>query len=147
MEELLPILLGILWLVVTAINKNKKRKKTTGQGQRPVTPSKTQREKDILEEIFAISDDEQNYESSTIFQEEPTTVLRAEKEKTVSSDYLMHEISQFEEEGSRATGSIELERQFIFEEELNTDKNFEVNPKKAFIYDAIFRPPYIENYF
>ena len=148
MEEILPILLGLLWLIVTIISRNKKRKASKSAFQ---NKSKESSGKDILEEIFSIGNSKVQTPEPLYYEEEEPyqqVDIQPTVDNTIKADYLMNEISEFKEEGSRAISEERIkqveDRRYSFSKRKD---HLKVNLKNAFIYDAIFKPPYIKNYF
>lgn len=152
MEELLPLIIGILWLVYTFYTKGQKKKAS----DRTSSGVKTKEKPSFLEQLLSSegiqlgkssSDDfEEEYYSDQI-EEEQEDDIRIESAKP--SPFLKEELSTYEEEG-----------QAQFKEAFALDENEDVEVydipgelsghiqefdlRKAVVFSAILETPYID---
>jgi hypothetical protein len=144
MEEFLPILIGIIWLVYTFYTKGKKKPAS----KRPASePRKTSQVESIITELFGDKietyDEEQSFESF-----DPMELEVEEQEEYVSkqtaSPFLQHEINEFVEEGEHVfENNLENDPEL---ESVNIDYKDEIqefNLRKAVIYSEILNAPYL----
>ena len=152
MEELLPLIIGVLWLAYTFYTRGQK-KKSPGQ-----SPSENQERKkpSFLEQLLSAeglqvgSPEPVEYEEEFDYEayEEPSPVpLKVEKERI--SPFLNTELSRFEEEGQ-----LQFREAFALDEE-DTSEGYDIpselrqqigefDLKKAVVFSAILDAPYID---
>lgn len=146
MEEILPLIIGIIWLVYTIYSKGKRkeaRKNHSGRSEKTKAPS-------ILEQIFADSDalKPQPYEMTTeydedLFVEEHEVEEVVEKQEELPRPFLRTELENFVHEGQPA---ITPSGEYIMEERIgdeNQIENQEFDLQKAIIFSEILNAPYI----
>jgi len=129
MEELLPLIIGIIWLAYTWYNKSQKKKQ--GKDNQPVS---AKRAPSILEQLLTgenvqFSEPEPVYEEieelDTDFHDNYIeTELKAEVEKP--SPFLTSELSGFSEEG-----------QSVFEDTYNEGYNLVLDEDAELVFDSL----------
>jgi len=146
MEDLLPILIGIIWLGYTLYNKAQKKGKaktqTPSAGNQPRMPS-------VLEQIL-LGDSipqSQPYFSEAVDEVTQPIVTKIDKPKPVKkkpSPFLSEELSQFTQEGQYGIkpGESDAPVRELLQESLI--KGYEFDLRKAVIYSEILNPPYIK---
>jgi hypothetical protein len=147
MEDLLPILIGIIWVAITLYNKGKKKKNT----QRPVLNKAEERRpisifEQILmgEQIGASKAADHFYESIEESFSDAETVATVPSQ-TYSRPFLNDELAQFSFEGqsvSESTGNKTIEEVLQEQEPEFEGNDFEI--RKAIIYSEILKAPYID---
>lgn len=153
MEELLPLIIGIIWLAYTWFNKNQKKKQ--GKDNQPVSEKKAP---SILEQLLSgetvpFSEPEPIYEEIEEFETiDPGNYgenLENNEEKH-SSPFLTSELSGFSEEGQSAFGDsynngidpiIEEETELVFD---TWEDGEDFNLRNAVILSEILNAPYID---
>lgn len=151
-EELLPILLGLLWIIVIPIIKSNNRKKAM---QKPVhhdtddveyeeeSPQKPER--DIFSEIFGLPKQEPQKEYEEILPEP----------ETLGQEPSLNDFSDFENEELPQEGVSAFDYDYneispaTFSDEQETiysgiDVNLKENIKQAVIFSEILRRPYAD---
>lgn len=143
MEELLPLIIGIAWLVYTIYNKNKKKE---AKKQHPVSGGE-ESAPSIIEQLFTgVTVPEQPYkEYDEPFEdgvdEEYDEVVIEPKENP--SPFLITELADFAEEGQAAFTRLD---NVMMEDDLNEEDQFEKEDfelRKAIIFSEILNAPYI----
>jgi hypothetical protein len=146
MEELLPIIIGIIWLVYTIYSKAQKKKlakspQPSGKKEKPATS--------FLEQLLLGEEapHPQPYESFIEpIEKEPeiVEVYEEEVEKQEPKPFLREELSDFLQEGQPVRFKKEDLSYFDIEEESEIRKYIEdFNLRKAVIYSEILNAPYI----
>jgi len=147
MEELLPLIIGILWLAYTWYNKGQKKK----QGQDNPQVRKKQ-EPSILEQILtgqtaSFSEPEPVYEE--LFEEDELITDIPDTDEKSTRPFLNAELSNYVKEGqsiSEETYGNSFDQLFE-EEELVFDQLVDMEDfdlRKAVIYSEILNTPYID---
>ena len=145
MEEFLPILIGIIWLVYTFYTKGKKKP----AARKPANePQKTRQIESIISELFGekieTSEMEQSFESYDPLELEPEEGEEEYVVRQTPIPFLQNEMSEFIEEGehvfdSNLESTPELESDNIdYKDEIR-----EFNLRKAVIYSEILNAPYL----
>lgn len=142
MDELLPIIIGIIWLAYTFYSRSQKNKK---KANRPSGIQKPQRETSILEKILLgeeLQKPEWIYQEEDDEEEEENFVVPEVESKP--KPFLSTEISSFKNEGESAL--MEMEEEMLADEDLKVAimediKDFDL--KRAVIYSIILENPYI----
>jgi ribosome-binding protein aMBF1 (putative translation factor) len=144
MEEFLPIIIGIIWLVYTIYSKGKKKEAKRhhpGRSEQAKAPS-------ILEQLFTDSEvlKPQSYETydepveSQLVDEYDEVVNEPEQE---SGPLLRTELSDFMQEGQPA---ITASGNYMMEEKTDMENQIEkldFDLRKAIIFSEILNAPYI----
>ncbi len=169
MEDLIYIIIGLLWLVFTFYTSSKKRKQKQQEKTRPSQTSQESQEQNILEELFGkteiykqkadplhpYSDNELIYESSefeSVDSEDSVTFEDEYENKGISSVetvgnryYSDADKTSYQELVKRAQShridNIETEDLYNEEPDDNIIKK-DFNIRKAVIYQAILERPY-----
>jgi hypothetical protein len=148
MEELLPLIIGILWLAYTWYSKGQKKK----QGKENPQVRKKQ-EPSILEQILtgqtvSFSEPEPVYEEIIEEEDELFTDLPVKEEKS-SRPFLNAELSNYIQEGQSISEEVygssfdqEFEEEELFSNPLANMEDFDL--RKAVIYSEILNTPYID---
>ena len=158
MEELLPLLIGIIWIAYTWYNKVQKKKQ--GKNNQPVS---AKREPSILEQLITgetvqfsepepVYEENEEYETispdTDSYQNFQEADLETEKEKT--SAFLTSELSGFTEEGQSVFEDtynngydqvLDEDTELVFDT-LGEMKDFDL--RKAVILSEILNAPYID---
>jgi hypothetical protein len=144
MEELLPLIIGIIWLVYTIFTKGKKkevRKQSAGEHQEAKEPS-------VLEQLFSNGEfmEPQPYETydEPIDDEitEPYEMVLSEEDND-AAPFLKAELSNFMHEGQSA---VPTSMNFTDEDLAKHENQVEMpdfDLRKAIIYSEILNAPYI----
>jgi len=153
MEELLPLIIGILWLVYTFYSKSQKKKAR----ERSSSPDNQQTEKpSFLQQLMAgegfesESPEPEEYEEDKIYKPfEQQEIIDIESEKKEPEPFLQTELSEYMSAGdSRFTETFQNEQKsgsqsFVSESEL-IEQIQEFDLKKAVVYSEILNAPYID---
>jgi len=146
MEEFLPLLIGIIWLVYTLYNRGQKKKNVRKPQPAKESDNKTP---SFIEQLLMGEDvtQPQPYE-----QEETELELEPVVEKPVinkserikSAPFLTSELADFVHEGQSISEVYEFEEQIY--EKSHDDENIvaDFDLKKAVIFSEILNPPYID---
>ncbi|MCD4790317.1 MAG: hypothetical protein K8R37_09980 [Bacteroidales bacterium] len=146
MEELLPIIIGIIWLAYTIYSKGQKKKHA--KNPQP-SGEKEKSGASFLEQILLgeESPHPQPYESFIEpIENEPERVEVYEEEvkKQEPQPFLREELSDFLQEGQRVSFKKEEFSYIDIEEKSEIKKYIEdFNLRKAVIYSEILNAPYI----
>jgi hypothetical protein len=144
MEELLPLIIGILWLVYTIFGKNKKKKARRAQPEK----QEVQKSPSILEQLLTDSD-VINPQPVDFYDEpeEEDQIESAEEEiiepKKKYEPFLRGELADFVTEGQSIIVPSEDE---ISDEKLDSEIEYEkldFDLRKAIIFSEILNAPYI----
>jgi hypothetical protein len=152
MEELLPLIIGILWLVYTFYTRGKK-KKAPGDA-----PPKAKEKPSFLEQLLSAeglqvsSPEPVDYEEDFAYELEEEPVKTPEKIES-RSPFLNEELSQYQEEGQSQfreafyldeddAGYEESEGVYSPSELREQTESFDL--KKAVVFSAILDAPYID---
>ena len=146
MEDFLPLLIGIIWLVYTLYNKGQKQKAKKGL---PATEGKSQMSS-ILEELLLgkvvnpttpVYADESEVKPFTDFtgDEEPVESFQASIPKPV----ITSELEKYTIEGEHAFPVEDFIDDFSYSTENILLNNNEFDLKRAVIYSEILNAPYI----
>lgn len=144
MEELLPLIIGVVWLVYTIYSKGKKKeakKHHPGRSEEVKAPS-------ILEQLFTNNEilQPQPYEG---YDEVEDNQLVDEYDMVVDEPeeapgpFLNTELSGYVQEGQSAFSSSEKYKLEEFADEENQVERQDFDLKKAIIYSEILNAPYI----
>jgi len=144
MEEILPIIIGIIWLVYTIYSKGKRkeaRKNHSGRSEKAKAPS-------ILEQIFTNNEvlspqpyDMVDESEEDLYVEEYDEVVPEQEE--LPRPFLSTELASFVKEGQSAitpSGDYIIEER---EEVENLVEKQEFDLRKAIIFSEILNTPYI----
>ena len=149
MENILPIIILVVWLVYSLYNKEQKRKKRVinpdqNKGKETGRPS-------LLEQLLAGDLNLQQQQSEPVFEPfQPTTEIPEEqksvfeKKKIAPKPFLMDELENIQEEGQRSTTEDEILD--VDEVEINPQNRldlYEIDFRKAVIFSEILNAPYI----
>ncbi len=159
MEDLIPLLIGVIWLAFTIYSRGKKKKPAAKSGSRqsPASEPQKPREPSILEQILMGQEirvpepepyyDEEEAEEEVTWSPENEKVDEAVPEKKSYRAFLSEELSGIEEEGQYAfdynedkEGLEVIETSGWHEPVLGEDFDL----RKAIIYEAVLNPPYID---
>jgi len=150
MEELIPLIIGIIWLLYSFYSKGQKRKQ---KEKSPATEKKTGANPSFLEQLFTSEENTREEFDQEIYEEEPVFEQVVESQ-IVSNDsdrikpFLGAELSQFTEEGQSQFSefqSYEEEKDSDFSSPLDLIKNIQgFDLKKAVVYSEILNAPYID---
>ena len=144
MEEFLPIIIGIIWLVYTIYNKGKKKEAKRHHPGR----SEEARPPSILEQLFTGNEEiktqpyeeyDEPYEGQLIEKYDEVVDEPEEKPKP----FLRTELADFVQEGQSAvmpSGNYMMEEKM---EMKNQVENLDFDLKKAIIFSEILNAPYI----
>ncbi len=144
MEELLPLIIGIVWLIYTIYNKGKKKeaRKRHSEDSEEKTPSS------ILEQIFTRNESFKPqsydvYDESEDSQRVEEYVEVAQKQEEETRPFLNKELADFVHEGQVAITPSDA---YLMEQ--NTDKEdqaekLDFDLRKAIIFSEILNAPYI----
>ncbi len=152
MEELLPLIIGILWLVYTFYSKGQK-KKAPGD-----SPPKAKEKPSFLEQLLSAeglqvsSPEPVDYEEDFPYELEEEPVKAPEKHES-RSPFLRTELSQYQEEGQSQfmeafyldeddVGNEASEGHYLSSELKEQTESFDL--KKAVVFSAILDAPYID---
>ena len=152
MEELLPLIIGILWLVYTFYSRGQK-KKTPGDA-----PPKAKEKPSFLEQLLGAeglqvsSPEPVDYEEDFLYEMEEEPVKPMEKHES-RSPFLNAELSRYQDEGQSQfmeafyldeedAGNVESERHYLASEWNEQNESFDL--KKAVVFSAILDAPYID---
>ncbi len=147
MEDLLPILIGIIWVAITLYNKGKKKKNT----QRPVLNQvQESRPLSIFEQILMgdqvnASKTSDHYYESIEYGRSDEEALTTVPPQTAKRPFLSDELAQFSFEGQSVSESIgnKTIKEILMEQEPEFEgRDFEI--RKAIIYSEILKAPYID---
>ncbi|MCB2221375.1 MAG: hypothetical protein KQI35_13330 [Bacteroidetes bacterium] len=152
MEDLLPLLIGVIWLAFTLYNRGQKKKAAKSSGEKVSAP----REPSILEQILMGQEvkvpDPEPYSEEESFDEyepEPAPIRIEKRREAVRNAFLSEELAGITEEGEQAfeygVGEdelIEIKDLYDAQSESVWDEDF--NLRKAIIYEAVLNPPYID---
>jgi hypothetical protein len=148
MEELLPIIIGIIWLAYTWYSKSQKKKQ--GKDSQPTSES---REPSILEQLFVgetipYSEPEPAYEEFEEMETITAPEMKTEKERI--RPFLTSELSGFTEEGQSGlevtldeglSNVLHNETELVFDT-LGDVEDFDL--RKAVVLSEILNAPYID---
>lgn len=146
MEEFLPLLIGIIWLVYTLYNRGQKKKNV--RKPQPVKESEN-KTPSFIEQLLMGEDvtTPQPYEEEEIeFEPAPVVdepvIIKTDKFKP--SPFLTTELADFVHEGQSISEINEFEEQIY--EKSHADENFitDFDLKKAVIFSEILNAPYID---
>lgn len=145
MEELLPIIIGLIWLAYSFYNKSQKKKNL----RKPESqPEEHQKPPSILEQILmgeqpSTVDNSIPYEEFEIEKDiefEPVVIKEAK-----STPFISHELSTITTEGQEAFGDDDkLPMEYDYEKEQVVEKFQDFDLKKAIIFSEILNAPYIK---
>jgi hypothetical protein len=144
MEEFLPFIIAIIWLLYTFYTKGQKRKSAT---QRQVSEPEPKTVDSILEQILSgnLSGQPDIIPYGDSKQSEPikfeTPVLKKEKKKQ-QTPFLNEELSGFVHEGGYSTRTGATIDEIMKQDEV-FEEAFEIDIRKAVIYNEILRTPYL----
>jgi hypothetical protein len=152
MEDLLPLLIGVIWLAFTLYNRGQKKKAAKSSGEKASAP----REPSILEQILMgqevkIPEPEPYYEEESFdeYEPEPAPVPMEARKSSFRDAFLSEELADISEEGQQAfkygegeDELVEIKDLYDAQSESVWDEDF--NLQKAIIYEAVLNPPYID---
>jgi len=152
MEELLPLIIGFIWLAYTWYNKNQKKKQ--GKGNQPVSE---ERAPSILEQLLSgenikVSDPEPVYEEiEALKYDDPSAHLENELPLEIEkpSPFLNSELAGYAEEGQSAFGDTQNNYENLVDDDTELVYNTlgeleDFDLKKAVILSEILNAPYID---
>ena len=153
MEELLPLLIGVIWLAYTWYSKGQKKKQEKSRAERGEEET-ARKEPSVLEQILMgqeIRLDEPEEEYEYLEEEEDLPERKYEEPKPVSTPFLKTEIADYKGEGissftDRSRGLRTFMSEAAFEEEVygNEFNTGDFDLRKAVILSEILNPPYID---
>lgn len=144
MEELLPLIIGIVWLIYTIYNKGKKKeaRKRHSEDSEEKTPSS------ILEQIFTRNESFKPQSYDVYDESEDSQLVEeyvevAQKQEEETRPFLNKELADFVHEGQVAITPSDA---YLMEQ--NTDKEdqaekLDFDLRKAIIFSEILNAPYI----
>ncbi len=150
MEDLIPLIIGVLWLLYTFYSRGQKKKAR----KEPYNAEKKADKPTFLEQLlagegFQLEADDPDEPLEPIPYEQPETVAAYKARKEAKTPFLSAELSDYGEEGQSQFGRVLMEE----EEE---DENWQFSPletgmdpdefdlRKAVVYSAILEAPYID---
>jgi hypothetical protein len=143
MEDLLPILIGIIWVAYTLYNKGKKKKVI----QQPIKQEKRESKPlSIFEQILMGEEIKIPQPYSDYIEPVETKPIEpieehVEKKRKSPSPFLSEELAQFMQEG-QSVSKEKMIGEILHEQELEpVEMDFDI--RKAVIYSEILNPPYI----
>lgn len=153
MEEILPLIIGILWLAYTFYTKGQKKKSGSSNSE---SDNKSQRKPSFLEQLLAPGGIKLENEEDFDFLDDPEIILEEKPDPLADrfkikgrQPFLQSELSTYRGEGqSQFVDSFEIDMDDDFEEEQFPSelelqlKDFSL--RKAIVYSAILEAPYIE---
>lgn len=144
MEEFLPLIIGIVWLVYTIYNKGKKK------GVKPQHPGTTQDTpvSSFFEQLFTDKETSKPqpyglYESDEEYQRDEEYKKVAYEQEEDSSPFLKTELADFMYEGQAATETSDNHLMEENEDEENQINRTDFDLRKAIIFSEILNAPYI----
>lgn len=148
MEELLPLIIGILWLVYTFYSRN--QKKRAGK-QSASKETKEKSDPTFLEQLLAAEGIQIDAEDPDFYEEEealpePTPEPVVEKQ---SKPFLNAELSDYIEEGQSQFSDRIMEQIYsksVYDDDLTSEEYVDLsgfNLRDAVVYSAILDAPYI----
>ena len=152
MEELLPLIIGILWLVYTFYSRGQK-KKAPGDAAPKAKEKPSFLEQLLGAEGLQVSSPEPvDYEEDFLYEMEEEPVKPPEKRES-HTPFLKAELSQYQEEGQSQfleafyldeedAGNFESEGHYLSSELNGQNESFDL--KKAVVFSAILDAPYID---
>jgi len=136
MEEILPIIIGVAWLVYTIYSKGKKKEANRSR------PEDIEKEPttSILEQLFTDNEEQgsQPYEVYNEIEEQEDVVFEEE-----STPFLNAEFADYKQEGQTAITPFE---NHLIEENMDENNQAErpdFDLRKAIIFSEILNAPYI----
>jgi hypothetical protein len=146
MEDLLPILIGIIWVAYTLYNRGQKKRNV----RQPVTTERSEnKQPSIFEQILMGGQTFQPQPYSTVStpveEEEPESYreVKVDWQKKSPTPFLNEELAQFVHEGQSVSNFDQHNKTL---DELLKDKEIkeiDFDLKKAIIYSEILNTPYI----
>ena len=153
MEELLPLIIGVLWLLYTFYSKSQKKKAREGSSP---PGAKTKENPSFLEQLLAgkgiqlESPEPVEYEEDIIYEpfEKQETADTETKEKEIKP-FLQSELSEFMGEGHTGfTTAFQDEQSFETLKDISvaepSEQMQEFDLKKAVVFSEILNAPYID---
>lgn len=151
MEELLPIFIGILWLLYTFFFKGKKNK---SRPQQPEHENGQSEKPSFIEQLLAGEGIQLESESDDeLYDEEPEPIIYEKAVPTPIKQkerpFLNSELSRFTEEGESQFYELDEVEEFSFDDPLisgikSDQKREEFDLRKAVVYSTILETPYID---
>jgi hypothetical protein len=148
MEELLPLIIGILWLLYTFYSRNQKKR---AKQQPARQEAKEKRDPTFLEKLLAAegiqidAEEPEFYEDEELYEAPAPEPLKAKESKPFLkaelSDYIEEGQSQFSDESLEETYSMSVYDQDITSGERVDGSGF--NLRDAVVYSTILDAPYI----
>ena len=150
MEEYLPLIIGIVWVVYTLYSRGQK-KKTRSTPQ----PEKANRQPSLLEQILSgqgISIPEPEETDADIiyeYEEEPEIIINESVKEKDPKPFLSAELNNVKEEGESSFknyfGKKKIEMADVEDDYLDlTEDMKDFDMRKAIIYSEILNAPYID---
>ncbi|MEZ5196538.1 MAG: hypothetical protein R2764_09095 [Bacteroidales bacterium] len=143
MEDLLPILIGILWVAYTLYNRGQKKKRSAA----PIsTDENSERKPSFIEQLLMGGEVEESqpYENTELFpiSEEPAEEVSVNGFVPESRQpFLRDELANYVQVKNTVLKSVDDEKENVLAElEIET---FEFDLKKAILYSEILNAPYI----
>jgi len=154
MEDLLPLLIGVIWLAFTLYSRGQKKKNakpTGGKQAQPKAPSLL--EQILMGQQIQVPEPEPYVEYEEEVDDEPQPVYQPiEKKETfipVSNAFLSSELFDIDGEGQHAFNyeieedePMDIKDLYDVRKESVLDEDFDL--RKAIIYEAVLNPPYID---
>jgi len=143
MEDLLPILIGIIWVAYTLYNKGKKKKVI----KQPITHEKRESkplsifEQILMGEELKIPQPYSDYLEPVESKPAEPIEEKVEKKRKSPSPFLNEELAQFIQEGQSVSKEKTIEEILHEHEEEPVEVDFDI--RRAVIYSEILNPPYI----
>ncbi len=150
MEELIPLIIGIVWLVYSFYNKGQKRKAREGA---PDSADDAQKKPSVLEQLlagegFQVGEPEEEvYDETPVYEPVEESEVR-QKARQEYKPFLQSEISQFSEEGESQFSEFfddeeeDFSGPYFSSDYVLDEQGFDL--KKAVIYSEILNAPYID---
>ncbi len=147
MENLLPILIGIIWIAYTLYSKGQKKKNVQSHH---IEEKQKEKPRSILEQILLGEDLKPPQPFAGLFEdEEPEPIVQVMGKKEIirksPRPFLNEELSAFMQEGQSVSELYDHEKTI---EEILLEGNegfeeFDFDIRKAVIYSEVLNPPYI----
>lgn len=149
MEDILPILIGIIWVAYTLYSKGKKKKNVR---QQTTEPQKEERPRSILEQILMGEQIKPPQPYADFFRtEEPAHEEIMQEEvsspKIIPRPFLSEELGSYKGEGQSVSNNYSNMGKTIEEILRESEEDFEENEfdlKRAVIYSEVLNAPYID---
>jgi len=147
MEELLPVLIGIIWVAYTLYNKGQKKKviKQPHGSEKSESKPLSLFEQILMGEEIKVSQPYVDYSEPEVLTPAPIKEIKYDKQKKSPRPFLVEELNQFGGEGQSVSSFAQNEKtieDILNEQDLElAEIDFDI--RKAIIYSEILNPPYI----